>query len=110
MDVRVRTVLTGAMALALAGCAGGSNGVVASHAALIPGLTSAPLPEPQPFVVASRPQQTAQYPVIGYTPAKRKEPAMTQAEADKLDADLQAAAGIRKKKKPLPVPVPPPAQ
>jgi hypothetical protein len=98
MMVKVGTVLAGAMALALAGCAAAGN-----HAALIPGLTSGPLPEPKPFVVDSRPPQTQQYPSIGYTPPPRREPPMTQAETDKLDADLQAAAGIRKKRRPVPV-------
>ena len=87
-------VLAALAGLALTGCASTSRS--------IPGLTSGPLPEPKPFVVATRPAQTEQYPQIGHTPPPRAEKPMTPAEGEKLEADLDAAAGVRKKKRKLP--------
>jgi len=99
MMVRVGMVLAVVAGLALTGCASTSRA--------IPGLTSGPLPEPKPFVVATRPPQSNEYPVIGHTPPPRAEKPMTPAEVAKLEADLDAAAGIRKKRKLPPPPVQP---
>jgi len=96
-------LLGGCLALALTGCAA-TPARTEKVATMIPGLTSGPLPEPQPFVLETRPPETAVYPTIGYTPPPRREKPMTAAETAKMDADLQAAAGIRKKRKPIPAP------
>lgn len=99
MTGRVGIVLAAMAGLTLTGCAATTGA--------IPGLTSGPLPEPKPFVVATRPAKTDQYPLIGRTPPARAEKPMTPAEVEKLEADLDAAAGVKKKRKLPPPPVQP---
>jgi hypothetical protein len=77
------------------------------------GLVSAPVPQPAPFVVQSRPQMSAEFPAVGVTPPARGDKILSTSERAALEADLKAAAGtpptaaagtapVKKRKKPLP--------
>jgi hypothetical protein len=57
------------------------------------GLVSGPLPEPQPFVVQSRPAGVAAYPAVGGPPPARSDRVLTLQERRALEAQLKAAGG-----------------
>ncbi len=73
----------------LAGCAG--NTVKSTSRTF--GLTSGPLPQPQPFVVESRPAPTKVFPVIGTQPPPRSDRILSMSERKSLEAGLLATPG-----------------
>ncbi|CAM5767376.1 hypothetical protein LMIY3S_02140 [Labrys miyagiensis] len=87
--MRFLVVVTAAVAaLALSGCA--SDTKQAAHSL---GLTSGPLPSPQPFVVESRAAQTPVYPAVGVTPPPRSDRVLNQDQRKALEASLLATPG-----------------
>ncbi len=74
--------------IGLVGCASNSQPVAHSL-----GLTSGPLPSPQPFVVDSRGAQSALYPAVGVTPPARIDRVLSMSERKTLEASLLATPG-----------------
>lgn len=88
MRIHLIVVAAAVAGIGLAGCASNS-----SQAARSLGLTSGPLPTPQPFVVESRPVQREGYMAVGVMPPKRIDRVLTMAERKSLEASLLATPG-----------------
>lgn len=57
------------------------------------GLLSGPLPQPQPFVLQSRPLSPTTYPNINRLPPARQDRVLTPREVEALAAALRASGG-----------------
>ena len=57
------------------------------------GLVSGPLPQPQPFVVQTRPAPTKVYPIVGTTPPARSDRVLPVAQRKALESSLLATPG-----------------
>ncbi len=89
----------------LASCAGSSVKTTSRTF----GLTSGPLPPPQPFVTQSRPGPTRSFPAVGTMPPARDDTLLSVDQRKKLETSLLATPGRKptpakassKKKKPV---------
>lgn len=88
MRIHTFLVVAALAGIGLASCAGG---VKQTSTRL--GLTSGPLPTPQPFVTQSRYSQPDTYPVIGATPRPRSDRVLSMNERKSLEDSLLATPG-----------------
>ncbi|MDQ0393782.1 hypothetical protein [Labrys monachus] len=72
----------------LAGCAATSRDTAHTF-----GLTSGPLPQPQPFIVDSRPAGSKVYPIVGTTPPARSDRVLSMEQRKALESSLLATPG-----------------
>lgn len=88
--MRIHTFLVVAVlaGIGLASCAGGSGQTSKRF-----GLTSGPLPTPQPFVTQTRVNQPDVYPRIGALPPPRGDQILSMNDRKALEASLLATPG-----------------
>ena len=88
MRIHSFLVVAAVAGIGLASCAGGSG-----QTSKRLGLTSGPLPTPQPFVTQSRTSQPNVYPRIGALPPPRSDQILSMSERKALEASLLATPG-----------------
>ena len=88
MRIHSFLVVAALAGIGLASCAGGSG-----QTSKRLGLTSGPLPTPQPFVTQSRASQPDVYPRIGALPPPRSDQILSMNDRKALEASLLATPG-----------------